>query len=198
MKGSFEIYNNQLGTDVVGLDKLIAAKGHDELDELVATKGHDELNELVVAVGQFAAEGQVATEGQVVAKGQVAAKGQDAAEGQVAAEGQFAAKGEDAAEDQVAANEANEAFVADDADGAVLYSLTKYSAIFAEVKGYFRITTPDNQLGQRSSCSLRIKSRYQLNNQLKIGERCQQSNIKLECSKSSWSKSCSHFEKFFQ
>jgi len=28
----------------------------------------------------------------------------------------------------------------------VLYSLTKYSAIFAEVKGYFGITAPDNQL----------------------------------------------------
>jgi len=26
-----------------------------------------------------------------------------------------------------------------------LYSLTKYSAIFAEVKGYFGITAPDNQ-----------------------------------------------------
>ena len=49
-----------------------------------------------------------------------------------------------------AANEANEAFVADDADGAVLYSLTKYSAVFAEVKGYFGITAPDNQLGQRT------------------------------------------------
>jgi len=99
------------------------AKGHDELDELIATKGHDELNELVVAVGQFAAEGQVAAEDQV------------------------AAEGHDAAEGQVAANEANEAFVADDADGAVLYPLTKYSAIFAEVKEYFGITTPDNQLG---------------------------------------------------
>ncbi len=31
----------------------------------------------------------------------------------------------------------------------------KYSAIFAEVKGYFGITAPDNQLGQRSSRSLR-------------------------------------------
>jgi hypothetical protein len=67
-----------------------------------------------------------------------------------------------------AANEANEAFVADDADGAVLYSLTKYSAIFAEVKGYFGITAPDNQLGQRSSCSLRSKNRYQLDNQLEV------------------------------
>jgi hypothetical protein len=52
----------------------------------------------------------------------------------------------------------------------VLYSLTKCSAIFAEVKGYFGITAHDNQLGRRSSCSLRIKSWYQLNNQLKIGK----------------------------
>ncbi len=67
-----------------------------------------------------------------------------------------------------ATSEANEAFVADDADGAVFYSLTKYSAVFAEVKGYFGITAPDNQLGRRSSCSLRIKSRYQLDNQLEV------------------------------
>ena len=55
---------------------------------------------------------------------------------------------------------ANYAIVADDADGAVLYSLTKYSAIFAEVKGYFGITAPDNQLGRRSSFFL--KSNNQL------------------------------------
>jgi hypothetical protein len=67
-----------------------------------------------------------------------------------------------------AANEANEAFVADDADGAVLYFLTKYSAIFAEVKGYFGITAPDNQLGRRSSCSLISKNWYQLDNQLEV------------------------------
>ena len=67
-----------------------------------------------------------------------------------------------------AANEANEAFVVDNANGAVLYSLTKYSAIFAEVKGYFGITASDNQLGQRSSCSLRSKNRYQLDNQLEV------------------------------
>ena len=66
------------------------------------------------------------------------------------------------------ADKANEVFVADNADGAVLYSLTKYSAIFTEVKGYFRITTTDNQLGRRSSCSLRSKNRYQLDNQLEV------------------------------
>jgi hypothetical protein len=45
------------------------------------------------------------------------------------------------------ADVANYAIVADNVDGAVLYSLTKYSAIFAEVKEYFGITAPDNQLG---------------------------------------------------
>ncbi len=63
---------------------------------------------------------------------------------------------------------ANEAIVADNVDGAVLYSLTKYSAIFAEVKGYFGITAPDNQLGRRSLCSLKSKNRYQLDNQLEF------------------------------
>ena len=64
------------------------------------------------------------------------------------------------------ADVANYAIIADNVDGAVLYSLTKYSAIFAEVKGYFGITAPDNQLGRRSSCSLRSKNWYQLGNQL--------------------------------
>ncbi len=41
----------------------------------------------------------------------------------------------------------NEAIVAGDAyDGAVLYSLTKYSAILAERKGYFGIIGLNNQL----------------------------------------------------
>ena len=55
----------------------------------------------------------------------------------------------------------------------ILYSLMKYSAVFAEVKGYFRIiTAPDNQLGPMSSFSLK-------------------SNNRLECLESGWSKSCS-------
>ena len=67
------------------------------------------------------------------------------------------------------ADVANYAIVADDVDGAaVLYSLAKYAAIVAEVKGYFGITAPDNQLGRRSSCSLRSKNRYQLGNQLEV------------------------------
>jgi hypothetical protein len=66
----------------------------------------------------------------------------------------------------------NYAIVADNANGAVLYSLTKYSAICAEVKGYFGITSPDNQLGRRSSFFLK-------------------SNNQLECLESGWSKLCS-------
>ena len=108
-----------------------------------------------------------AAEGQDVAEGQDAAKGQDAAEGHDAAEGQVAAKGQETLNNQlkigIGVIHHRNCLVA-------LYSLTKYSAIFAEVKGYFGITAPDNQLGRRSLCSLRIKSRYQLNNQLKIGE----------------------------
>jgi hypothetical protein len=81
----------------------------------------------------------------------------------------------DEAADATKTSEANEAdvanydIVADDVDGAaVLYSLTKYSAIFAEVKGYFGITASNNQLGQRSLWSLRSKNRYQLDNQLEV------------------------------
>ena len=66
------------------------------------------------------------------------------------------------------ADESNKAIVVDYANDAVLYSLTKYSAIFAEVQEYFRITASDNQLGQRSLCSLRSNSWYQLDNQLEI------------------------------
>jgi hypothetical protein len=54
----------------------------------------------------------------------------------------------------------------------ILYSLTKYSAIFAEVKGYFRITVPNNQPGPMSLFFLK-------------------SNNQLECLESGWSKSCS-------
>ena len=66
---------------------------------------------------------------------------------------------DDTANEAIVVDAANYAIVADDADGAVLYSFTKYYAIFAEeVKGYFGVTAPDNQLGQRSSCSLRSKN----------------------------------------
>ena len=69
----------------------------------------------------------------------------------------------------VAVSEANYAIVADDVDGAaVLYSLMKYSAIFAEVKGYFGITAPDNQLGRRSSCSPRIEEEMYLTINLEL------------------------------
>jgi hypothetical protein len=49
-----------------------------------------------------------------------------------------------------------------------LYSLTKYSAIFAEVKGYFGIDGCNNQLaGKVWSCSRSL--RFRLNNQLGFG-----------------------------
>ncbi len=95
----------------------------------------------------------------------------DAVESDAANDADSADKVADAAETTEAdkADVANYAIVADDVNGAaVLYSLAKYSAIFAEVKGYFGITVPDNQLGRRSSCSLRSKNQYQLDNQLEV------------------------------
>ena len=77
---------------------------------------------------------------------------------------------DNAANEAIVVDAAKYAIIADNADGAVLYSLTKYSAtaIFAEVKGYVVITAPDNQLGQRSLCSLRSKNWYHLDNQLEV------------------------------
>jgi hypothetical protein len=77
----------------------------------------------------------------------------DAVESDAANEADSADEAADAAETTEAdeADVANYAIVADNVDGAaVLYSLTKHSAIFAEVKGYFGITAPDNQLGRRT------------------------------------------------
>jgi hypothetical protein len=49
--------------------------------------------------------------------------------------------------DEIETRVINKAIVAGDADdGATLYSLTKYSAILAEVKGYFGIVGLNNQL----------------------------------------------------
>ena len=95
----------------------------------------------------------------------------DAVESNAANDANLADEAADATETSKAnkADVANYAIVADNVDGAaVLYSLTKYSAIFAEVKGYFGITASDNQLGQRGSCSLRSKNRYQLDYQLEV------------------------------
>ena len=93
-----------------------------------------------------------------------------AVESDAAHEADLADKATDAAETTEAdeADVVNYAIVAYDVDGAVLYSLTKCSAIFAEVKGFFGIAAPDNQLGRRSLCSLRSKNRYQLDNQLEV------------------------------
>ncbi len=84
------------------------------------------------------AKGQVASEGQVAAKGHVVAKGR--------AEGHVVAKGHVVSVDCV--------------DDGFLYSLTKYSAIFAEVKGYFGIIGLNNQLvGMVWSCSRSLRTR---------------------------------------
>jgi hypothetical protein len=70
-------------------------------------------------------------------KGQVAAEGHDWAEGQVEAEGQIAAKGHDEAKGQDGANGQVVAKKAIWFCCCCVYSLTKYFAIFAEMKGYF-------------------------------------------------------------
>ncbi len=120
---------------------------------MVSDKGHNELNELVVVVRQFEADGQVAAKGQVAAGGQdatevqVAVGGQDTVEVQVAAGGQDAAKGQETLNNQL---KLGIGVIRHRNCLVVLYSLTKYSAIFAEVKGYFGITAPDTQLGPMS------------------------------------------------
>ena len=92
------------------------ANGHQgEPDELIAANGH------VVAIGQVAAKGQVELDELV------AANGHDELYWLVVARGQVVAKS------QVAADEAK------DSTRGLPFSLTKYSAIFAEVEGYFGI-----------------------------------------------------------
>ncbi len=81
------------------------------------------------------AEGQVASEGQVAAKGHVVAEGR--------AEGHVVAKGHVVSVDCV--------------DDGFLYSLTKYSAIVAKMKGYFGRTIFNNQHKRWISCSLRMQ-----------------------------------------
>ncbi len=115
-----------------------------------------------MAEGRDWAEGQVASKGQVAAEGHVVAKGR--------AEGHVVAKGHVVSVDCV--------------DDGFLYSLTKYSAIFAEVNGYFGIIGLNNQLvGKVRSClhslrtqpvdefSLRMWDRVIFNNQLECGRR---------------------------
>ncbi len=67
--------------------------------------------------------------------------------------------------------------------------LTKYSAIFAEVKGYFGIDERDNELELLivDDCFLRILDQVIFNNQLEVSNQSQNNN-QLECLKSSWSK----------
>ena len=122
--------NNQLGTDVVGLDKLVAAKGNDAVGSQFAAEVQDEVG------SQFAAEVQDAVGSQF------------AAEVQDAVGSQFAkADADDATED----NKANKAEVST----IIVYlcclrpfPLTKYCAIFSKDKEYFcpRPIANNNQL----------------------------------------------------
>jgi hypothetical protein len=51
-------------------------------------------------------------------------------------------------------------------DDGFLYSLTKYSAIVAKMKGYFGGTISNNQRKRCISCSLRMQDQVEFNNQL--------------------------------
>ncbi len=117
------ILDNQIGgTAIIGLDKLVAAKGHDELNKLFATKDHDELNELVVAVGHDELDRLVAAEGHDELNELTAAQSHNELDELVVVNGKVGA--EDAAKGTT--------------DNIFLpISLTKYSAIVAEAKWYF-------------------------------------------------------------
>ncbi len=57
-----------------------------------------------------------------------------------------------------------------------LYSLTKYSAIVAKMKGYFGRTISNNQRLRWSLCSLRMQNQVKFNNQLEVNDRSQSNN----------------------
>ncbi len=102
-------------------------------------------------------------EGRGYAEGQVVAKGRDWAEGQVASKGQVAAKGHVVAEGRAEGHVVAKGHVVsvDCFNDGFLYSLTKYSSIFAEVKGYFRIIGLNNQLvGMVWSCLRSLKCQH--------------------------------------
>jgi hypothetical protein len=125
------------------------AKGHVAAKD--RTKGH------VVADGQ--AKGNVVAKG--LAQGRIVAKGR--AKGRIVAKGQ--AKGWAKGHVTICRLRLD--------DGItivlhLLFTLTKFSSIFAEAKGYFRVTTPNNQHGQKSSCSLRMQDQSKINNQLEV------------------------------
>ena len=96
------------------------------------------------------------------------AKGCDWAKGQVASEGQVAAKGHVVAKGRAKGHVVTKGHVVsvDCVEDGFLYSLTKYSAIFAEVKGYFGRTISNNQRKRWSLCSLRMQDQVKFNNQL--------------------------------
>ncbi len=105
-----------------------------------------------VAEDQVAAKGHTEAKSRVAAKSQVATKCQDQAQCHDQAEGQVQTKSEVAAKGRVAVDKADNGkincFCVDDGLSIFLaiildylfpFSLTKYSAIFVEVKGYFGI-----------------------------------------------------------
>ncbi len=79
---------------------------------------------------------------------------------------------DDAANKAIIADEANEASLAEAKEllansiAIFLYSLTKYSAIVAKMKGYFGRTISNNQRKRWCSCSLRMQDQVKFNNQL--------------------------------
>jgi hypothetical protein len=54
----------------------------------------------------------------------------------------------------------------------LLYSLSKYSAIVAKMKGYSGRTISNNQCRKWSSCSLRMRDQVKFNNLLEVNDRC--------------------------
>ena len=88
-----------------------------------------------------------------MAFGLIATEGLIETEGQVAAEGQFAAKGQETLNNEL---KLGIGVIRHRNCLVVLYSLTKYSAIFAEVKGYFGITAISLDEGACASSELRV------------------------------------------
>ncbi len=152
------------------LNERIVAKGHDELDELFVAKGHAELDELIMAEWAIDELDEL-----------IMAEGRDDLDELIMAEGHdeldelFMATGCDEHNNLVVArsqDELNELacdefarLVVDKVSENTIhlcccwppFSLTKYSAIIAEVKRYFRNNGRDNQLGCSLTCKIWIE-----------------------------------------
>ncbi len=111
-----------------------------------------------------------------------AADAADATDAAEVDEADLAHKAADAAE----VNEADEADLIIKADSTLLdvgiaivylflYSLTKYSAIVAKMKGYLGRTI-SNQRKRWSVCSLGMQDQVKFNNQLEVDDRSQSNN----------------------